>query len=680
MRDKHKEREKKRRQRARRRGVNVPAPTRLRGPGSHTNRFLAIDGEGGNINGRHEYTLLVAAGKGYHNYVHNQGEPLTTEQCLDFILRLPQRRKLISFFFNYDVTMILRGMDPDSIRYLIHRDARTSYSGKVVPCEWGNYELDWLPGKLFTVRDKRDGTKRVVYDTAGFFQSSLVRALEGWDVGDDDERAFIEAMKAERKDFTGEVNSTVIQYAVKECELLCRLMDLVYRESANLGFHLRTFSGAGSLANSMLEKWGVDKMVGILPEEVSTAAWHAYFGGRFEVAAIGEIPGPVFEYDINSAYPYAMQSLPCLACGEWTHFDGNPPASLSNDGLCVRRIRWANPTGRDDYHGRSAAWGPFPWRSERGSISYGMDGEGWYWHPEYRAAMQSEHSAYLTVLESWLYRTECDHKPFQHVPELYARRKEMKAEGHLGERVIKLGINSLYGKTAQTVGTRKFASPVWAGIITSTTRAMCMDAITAGGNDRIPNVIMVATDAVYSRAPLDLPLGDNLGEWEAHEHENMLIVQPGLYALNVGTETAEVRKTRGIRKTAFTARDVLAIWRRDGINGTFDAPTTSFVGLRRGTISTQHEPGAWIQEKRRISFLPRSKRRHDHPIEHAGALYLLHYPADRQDIPLSARYSPKALTEELMRQAMFMADDLAVPDPEDNPGHIEGFARSDIKD
>ena len=676
-------REKQRRKRARRKGQDVPAPSTTRGPSLHTCRFLAVDGEGGTVDGEHAYTLLVAAGKEYRNHVDNGGKPLSTTQCLDFILSLPQRRKLITFFFNYDVTMILRDMDDDSIRYLIDREARTSYSGRTIPCEWEHYAIDWIPGKLFTVQDKRTKVKRTLYDTAGFFQSSLVKALEGWNVGDANEREFIERMKAERSEFTGEVTREVIEYAETECVLLCKLLDLVYRESANLGFHLRTFSGAGSLANAMLLKWGVDRMVGTLPDEVSDAAWHAYFGGRFEVAAVGEIPGPIYEYDINSAYPHAMQNLPCLSCGKWTHYEGDVPPGLSNDALVLRRVRWSNPTGRDDYEARSASWGPFPWRSNSGSICYPMDGEGWYWHPEWAAAKNGVHSAYIECVEAWVYTTECEHKPFAHVPELYERRKQMKAEGHLGERVIKLGINSLYGKTAQSVGSRKFASPVWAGVITSTARAMCYNAIESAGNGNIPGVVMVATDAVYSTVPIDLPTGDGLGEWEGHQRANMLIVQPGLYALDVGTDGQEIRKTRGIRKTAFGAADVLRLWRRAraesveaAVSVTFDAPTTSFVGLRRGMVSTQYRPGQWVSESRRISFFPRSKRRHDYPIiGPGGTVYLLHFPAEGIH-GMSARYTTKALTAEIVQQALMLADDQAVPDPDMDPGHIDGFERN----
>lgn len=673
--DRWKAKEGRRRWRERQKGNPVPPATGGRGPGIHTQRFLAVDGEGGNINGRHEYTLLVAAGKNYQNNVHNGGLPLTASQCLDFILGLPQRRKLIAFYFNYDIAMILRELDAETLAYLIDRDARTTYSGKTIPCEWGEYALDWIPGKIFKVSRGRES--RVIYDTAGFFQSSLVAALDGWRVGDDNERAFIEAMKSQRSEFTGEVSPQVIAYAETECRLLCKLMDLVYRESTQLGFHLRTFSGAGSLANAMLLKWGVGDMVGTLPDPVSDAAWHGYFGGRFETAAVGEIPGPIYEYDINSAYPYAMQDLPCLSCGEWSHDE----SGAYIPGLTISRVIWDIPRG-ERVPTLNAHWGPFPWRDgSHGTICYPFAGQGWYWSPEVRAGLDGPFGEYIQIAESWTYTTECEHKPFGNVPTLYEHRRVLKAAGHLGERVIKLGINSLYGKTAQTVGNRRFASPVWAGMITSTARAMCYRAmISPEGHGETygatPNVLMVATDAVYSRVPLDcLDLGDGLGQWEMQRHDNMLIVQPGLYALNVDTALAEIRKTRGIRKTSFGATDVLGVWRTDGMQGAFDVPVTSFVGLRRGLISTQHNAGDWIEETRRISFWPRSKRI-PIPIVRDGATYMQSIPSDGET-PMSARYTPKPLTEELRAHIDRTADDTATPTPEGNPSRIPGFKRAD---
>jgi hypothetical protein len=635
----------------------------------HTRRFLAIDGEGGDVGGRHEYTLLVAAGKDFQSCVHNDGAPLTATQCLDFILSLPPRRKLISFWFDYDVSMILRELDHETLGRLLDRDSRTTYSGRAIPCEWNDYKLDWIGGKLFKV--SRGKASRIIYDTAGFFQSSLVKALEGWDVGDDKEREFIQRMKGERSRFTGEVNDEVIQYATTECKLLCKLMDLVYRESYALGFRLRTFSGAGSLANAMLGRWRVQDRIGQLPSDVMNASWHAYFGGRFEVAAVGEIPGPIYEYDINSAYPYAMQDLPCLSCGEWEKRDATDPDADLN--LCY--VIWKIVDDNLVREFLNPHWGPLPWRHRsHGTISFPFSGKGWYWEPEVRAALEGPFGRYIDVREVWAYRTGCEHKPFGAIPELYERRKVLKAAGHLGERVLKLGLNSLYGKTAQTVGRPRFASRVWAGMITATARAMCYRAIASpeGHGGDVPNVIMVATDALYSRVPLPcLELGDGLGQWEEKVHKNMLIVQPGLYALNVDTDQATLAKTRGIRRASFGPSDALALWREHRLQATFEVPVRSFVGLRRGYISSEYEPGQWIDETKVITFWPRSKRM-PIPMKREGVTYLPSIPPDDEPEE-SASYVSRTLTPELRDATLMAADDAATPTVEERSGRIPGF-------
>ena len=62
---------------------------------------------------------------------------------------------------------------------------------------------------------------------------------------------------------------------------------------------------------------------------------------------------------------------------------------------------------------------------------------------------------------------------------------------------------------AQRIGKAAFANMIWAGLITAITRAKLNDAIAL---DPL-NILMLATDALYSLQPLDLPLGDRLGQW-----------------------------------------------------------------------------------------------------------------------------------------------------------------------
>src|SRR5256885_2771992 len=55
------------------------------------------------------------------------------------------------------------------------------------------------------------------------------------------------------------------------------------------------------------------------------AARASYFGGWFEIMMHGMVPGITYEYDINSAYPYIISSLPCLLHGEYKGGSGKPP-------------------------------------------------------------------------------------------------------------------------------------------------------------------------------------------------------------------------------------------------------------------------------------------------------------------------------------------------------------------
>jgi hypothetical protein len=75
--------------------------------------FLAIDGEGGGIDalGRQNYFLMVASGQtlGEEYVLRRQGKPLSTRDCLEFILSLPADRELVGYGNGYDATQILRG-------------------------------------------------------------------------------------------------------------------------------------------------------------------------------------------------------------------------------------------------------------------------------------------------------------------------------------------------------------------------------------------------------------------------------------------------------------------------------------------------------------------------------------------------------------------------------------------
>jgi hypothetical protein len=155
--------------------------------------FLAIDGEGGGTDelGRQNYFLMVALGQtsGEEYILHREGKPLSTRDCLEFILSLPADRKLVGYGVGYDGTQILRGIKPSTLRQILN-----PRQGKNGPCYtyWGDYAIVYQQGQYLRVaRVDRSGPKpaivkgscRTVNETLGFFQCSFVKAITDWNIG-----------------------------------------------------------------------------------------------------------------------------------------------------------------------------------------------------------------------------------------------------------------------------------------------------------------------------------------------------------------------------------------------------------------------------------------------------------------------------------------------------------------
>src|SRR3546814_3403831 len=91
------------------------------------------------------------------------------------------------------------------------------------------------------------------------------------------------------------------------------------------GFKLTRWYGPGALASYVIRTKGLKDHIQNRPFEsaVHQASKHAYAGGRFELFRIGRIEGPVYGYDINSAYPYALSNAPSLGIehGEWRYIE-----------------------------------------------------------------------------------------------------------------------------------------------------------------------------------------------------------------------------------------------------------------------------------------------------------------------------------------------------------------------
>ena len=563
-------------------------------------RFIAVDGEGINVTrgkrkGAHDYVLLAVSDR--EPILNRDG--LSTMQCLDYLWHnLSPANHNVIFGGGYDFNCWIADFPETELQKI--------YDGKRVA--YGPYTLSWIRGKMFRI--KRDDKSITIYDVVSFFQKPFIQACDEY-LKEYKGRAVLVKEKANRSKFTWRQISAIGSYNGLELRLLERLCNELRLRLNKVGLRPVQWIGPGAVAAALMRKQGIKAhMSRDIPEPVQRAARFAYAGGRFECIKSGVSTEPVYEYDLNSAYPKALSLVPSLAGGKWVH--SNNVREVKADSFALYRIRW-------DSHADPALPGPFYVRAQNGTISYPLQGENWIWTPE---AELAEEYARITgmkyrILESWTLHPATNKKPFGFVPAMYEKRKALKAAGDGAHVGVKLGLNSLYGKTCQQVGfdKRRNLPPTyhqleWGGYATSYCRARVLKA----AMQDLRSVIAFETDALFTTRPLHLPTSDRLGEWELTEFSSLTYVQSGHY---YGTTAAgkEIARCRGIDRGNVTRASVEARMLAEPYPY-LEAPLTRFMGagiaLRRGYGIWRH----WITETKRLALFPLGKR---YPMGERGA-------------------------------------------------------------
>lgn len=581
--------------------------------------FLSWDGEG--------YNVWEVSSTGTARFVHKYclfgssdgecitGIDLSTQECFSLLLRKRQEHPShihVAFSFDYDVNMMLR----DVPRWALKRLRR---NGWVV---WSGYRIEHRPKKWLSLSATVGGRKISirVYDLFSFFSCSFVAALEQY-YPECEHLVQIRKGKLRRSNFGyGELEYVRSYWTVEQTamvELAGRLRSVLY----SAGIRISSWHGPGAIATFLYKKHRTNSVLGRTENlEIENASRHAYAGGRFELFRCGHYEGPVYSYDINSAYPYAISGLPDMVTGRWRHVtDPFEMRAIIDDGttrLGYIKIDWHPPYEWVEQAIYNAMPMPLWHRAPNGTVSYPPLVQNWYHIGETEwAVFQDE--LHRTLLEAWIYEDDGSY-PFEWVAETYEQRLAWKQQGNPAEWALKLGLNSLYGKTAQRVGwdQQKMLPPSWhqldwAGLDTSTCRSMLypgmMEAFREG------SLLSVETDSIFSTKPLtDLPngLGSGLGQWKESRYEGITLLQSGMYWLKENGEW-KPPKSRGIPRERLDHGRALRALRADVDRGIVRAEHTSFVGYGRALAQDFGEWRTWKSSPREYAIGGDGKRVHD---------------------------------------------------------------------
>jgi len=539
--------------------------------------FIAIDGEGTTRLRKHYYTMLSSS-EGHT--IEDWDEGLSTERCLAFLHQYAGKGFLVGFYTTYDVNMMLRDVELENLKQLWD-------SGETI---WRDWHLQWNPGKRFQIRHK--GRQVVWYDVFGFFQKSFIKALKDWKLEVPDE---ITQGKETRTNFNKRDREIIKFYNLKECELLVQLMNKLRSAAIEAGYCPTAWHGAGALANTILKANGVQNE-NKLDLEMRPKFLEAYYGGRNQVLQQGEFDS-AYAHDINSAYPYALTLLP-TSQGIWKR----KVRGLSADDIaksapfCLYKVEWQTP--------KKEFLNPFPFRF-KGGIFWPNKGSGYYWQPEVAVALE-HYDRYIKILECWEFQPDNTVKPFAFISELFDIRRQYLARDNDAQIILKLGMNSCYGKVAQSIGYKGQPPPhqnyFWAGYITSVTRAEVL-RLALKNKD---SVISFATDGVMASEKLTTHnLTKQLGCWSVEEIENLFVLQPGVYCYD-GSNHKTTIKSRGFSYRSVNYEKLRCIWREFGTLGSYDYSEIRFIGL--GSALQSNPPlknwRRWIKQDRAINFAP----------------------------------------------------------------------------
>jgi len=569
-------RESKRRGRTTRRDTDV-----------RTKKVIVWDGEGMKLTGPDKpqhYVLFGCSVRPDNPLVIDKPDGrLTFEQladyCIDVASEYPNAIHL-GYFFQYDQNMIIWSLPWPAKLALYHRGAcRVTRNGK-------RYIVRCVFGKTIRITRIVDDVKVsiLIEDIAAFFATSFVVAYKSLfpTIRNPENWAIVEEGKKQRADMLYEDMPKVRRYWRAEILALEELAIEFRRLMFEGGFMLTQWYGPGALANYIRKRHGLARhewggKEDNMPPPVHEAVKGAFYGGHIEQYQVGRIDGPIYQYDKNSAYPSAFCHVPTLAeGGEWRYVGPvtaeewfSPAGKRLRIGFAVFRVRWYGESSHRESSHRNTLIQPLPHRSQRDSISYPRNTEGWYWAPEVGVAMdwarrRAHKGVKCEIFDGWIWEPKQPVEwPWEDLMiDLYTTRRVLKDADNPVQMGYKLSMNSLYGKAAQRAGGKdkppsSHTLPI-AGYVTSECRAAVMKLMLSC---KPGTVLNVETDGVFTTTPPDelegnFPISAKLGDWDVKVLDEMIVIQNGVYLKRIG-DAWKPPKSRGIPAAAVNRERIL---------------------------------------------------------------------------------------------------------------------------
>jgi hypothetical protein len=445
------------------------------------------------------------------------------DDALSYLTRRTNRRTIGVFYnLNFDVAALFK-YDRAVLRAL-------AKDGQAVT---GDYSIRYIPSKALVIRThpravkKKDGKTYTNYKDT-FYYFDIAQFYAGTTTLWESKR--IAGLAAAAKVYLGQdphelkgdrarlfnkhPAETIAAYCMDDAAKTRQLAELVIQSLNAQGLVTNRLYSCGYVAQQYAQAYADVPTSRDAPRIVNRLYHSAYRGGWFDNYQRGIVTATT--YDLKSAYPWALRQLPDLRQGQWKkcldHSDVGVVHCSVHGGAQNGQPLAVKFAGRNVY--------PVFDADTRLTLTFG---EYWRLKPFFS----------LKPLQAYAFHPfiGCP-RPYEGLLDRLFAEKEKYPSTDARYLMAKKIMNSFYGKSAElrkdgaSWKAGKMFNPCYAAEITARVRMRMFDAI----REHAEHVVSILTDGVIFDAPISLPCGKNLGDWELkHHNEPCVVLSSGVY-------------------------------------------------------------------------------------------------------------------------------------------------------
>ena len=448
---------------------------------------------------------------------------ITFERVAEFLF---QHEGEWIFFYNlsYDAECILKLLPEEILKqYKWKKELRFQYK---------NYKIHYIDRKKLTLSKGKHSVSG--YDIAQYYDNKpLDVASES--IGITLDQKYLE-LKKKREIFSkfyysrhkGEIRA----YCLEDCRHTKELSEhWIATFEAVFSFYPKNWISAGYLAEKVLINNNIPiPLFNELEYPIQEIARSSFYGGRFELIKRGYI-GECYLYDLNSAYPYALTTLPDITQGRW--FESKKIHPKAKIGFFFIQANISD----------KVKISPFPFVKKNRTICYPSGKFRTYVTLDELLMVKGDKNIQYTILDSWQFIPKDNPTyPFKNfIKKQYYKRLELKELDNPLEKAIKIVLNSIYGKMAQRTNNMigNLFNPVIASYITGFTRRQLYEFTKKNKLDNF--VVAYATDSVACQKKIKNLDSKKLGKMKLDKQAtDVIFLSNGFYKFN------GIWKNRGI--------------------------------------------------------------------------------------------------------------------------------------